>query len=112
MVAAVYAWAVTGLGILVASFVRTQIEALLITMILTMLPAWLFSGFFSPVANLSGAAWAISVTFPTTYFLHACVAVVTKGLSWGSIGRDALALSFFAVVLNLISLALMREQAP
>ncbi len=109
--AVLYACALTGLGVLVASFVSSQIEALMITMILTMLPAWVFSGVFAPVASMPGVARVISVSFPTTYFLHACVAVLTKGLGWNALAGDALALAAFAVGFDLLAWLLLREQA-
>jgi ribosome-dependent ATPase len=110
--ALLYAWALTGLGILVASFVGSQIQALLITMIVTMLPAWVLSGVFTPVTSMSGPAQAIAAAFPTTYFLDACVAVMTKGLGGGALAGDALALGAFALGFDLLALALLKEQAP
>lgn len=108
--ALLYSWALTGVGFLVASFVSTQIEALLITMILTMLPAWVFSGVFVPVDSMPGVARALAVSFPTTYFLNASVGVMTKGLSAGALVGNATALLGFGVGFDLVALVMLREQ--
>ena len=81
----------------------SHIQALLITMIVTMLPAWLFSRLFTPATSMFGPAQAIAAAFPTTYLLHACVAVMTKGLGGGALAEDALALGAFALGFDLVT---------
>lgn len=105
-----YAFASTGLGLLVSCFTRTQIAAIMITILLTLLPAFLYSGFFTPVSSLSAGARAIAVGFPTTYFLDVCVGTFTKGLGFATLWRDHAALAVFAVALDAGAVALLREQ--
>lgn len=110
LAALLYAFATTGIGLLVSCFTRTQIAAIMITILLTMLPAFLYSGFFNPVSSLTGGARAISVAFPTTYFLDVCVGTFTKGLGLSLLWPDVVMLAGFAVAFDLGAAALLPEQ--
>ena len=80
------------------------------TLILTLLPAFLYSGFFTPIASLSGAAKVVAVSFPAGYFVDIAVGTFTKGLTIAELWPSFVALAAFAVVLDGAALALLREQ--
>ena len=65
--AALYAGAATGFGLLVSSFVRSQVAAIFATGILAVLPAVEFSGMLTPVSSLrpAGARWELCSRAPT-----------------------------------------------
>lgn len=109
--AALYVTGTTGIGLLVSCFTRTQIAALMVTLLLTLIPAFLYSGFFTPVTSLSGGAWILARAFPATYFLEIAVGTFTKGLGFASLWHDFLWLGGFAVLFDGLSLALLRDQA-
>ena len=54
----------TGIGLVVSLFVRTQMAALVITIIIAMIPTILFSGLLVPVSSLSPGAQAQAHFFP------------------------------------------------
>lgn len=108
--AVLYVAATTGIGLLVSCFTRTQIAALMVTILLTLLPAFLYSGFFTPVASLSGGALVLARAFPTTYFLEISVGTFTKGLGLARLWPSCLWLAGFALLFDAASLALLREQ--
>ena len=108
--AAVYAFATTGFGLLVSSFVRSQIAALLATTILTMTPAINFSGLLVPVSSLTGASAVMSRLFPIAEFLQTSVGAFTKGLSASELYRNGLGLMAFVIIYWIVSAALMRDQ--
>ena len=66
--AALYAGAATGFGLLVSSFVRSQVAAIFATGVLSAVPAVEFSGMYTPVSSLSGGGRAMGALFPSTYF--------------------------------------------
>ena len=108
--AVLYTSATTAFGLVISSFTRTQIAALMVTLILTLLPAFLYSGFFTPIASLSGAAKAVAVSFPAGYFVNIAVGTFTKGLTIAELWPSFVALAGFAVALDGAALALLREQ--
>jgi ribosome-dependent ATPase len=100
----------TAYGMLISTFASTQIAALFGTAILTVLPATQFSGMMVPVSALSGTAQIMGRAFPMTYFVPVSLGVFTKGLRFGDLSPDLIALAVFIPVLTTISLLLLRKQ--
>ncbi len=100
----------TAYGMLISTFASTQIAALFGTAIFTVLPATQFSGMMVPVSALSGTAQIMGRAFPMTYFVPVSLGVFTKGLRFGDLSPDLIALAVFIPVLTTISLLLLRKQ--
>ena len=100
----------TAYGMLISAFASTQIAALFGTAILTVLPATQFSGMMVPVSALSGTAQIMGRAFPMTYFVPVSLGAFTKGLGFGDLRPDLIALAVFIPVLTTISLLLLRKQ--
>jgi ribosome-dependent ATPase len=108
--AALYVVATTGFGLLVSTFVKTQVAAIFAASILSMLPAVQFSGLFTPIASLSGGAKAMGRIFPTTYFQQISVGCFTKALGFEDLAASFLALAAFVLVCLAASLRLLKKQ--
>lgn len=108
--AAVYLFATTALGLLLSCASRTQISALLMTLIVTMLPAFLYSGLFTPTSSLSAGARLLAASFPATYFVEIVVGTFTKGLGFGELWPNFVWLALFAGVLGAASAWLFPAQ--
>jgi ribosome-dependent ATPase len=100
----------TGFGLLVSSFVRTQIAAIFAAAIATTVPAIQYSGYLLPVSSMSADAQLIGRVFPSTYFLHISVGSFTKALDWRSLVPDFAALAVIIVVLTLLSRTALKGQ--
>jgi ribosome-dependent ATPase len=105
-----YAFATTGIGMAVSSFTSSQVAAVFITAIVTMLPTLQFSGLMQPVSTLTGNAKLIGMIWPTTYYMHASVGAYTKGLHSSLILQDMLFLAACIPVLWGISWLGLRKQ--
>jgi len=108
--ALLYVICTTGFGLLISSFVRTQIAAIFATAILSVLPAIQFSGFLSPVASMSSDAQAIGRAFPGTYFQHISVGTFTKALGFAGVAGDLIALGVLIVAINALARAALKTQ--
>jgi ribosome-dependent ATPase len=106
----IYVTAVTGYGMLISAFARTQIAALFGTAILTVVPATQFSGMMTPVSSLALGAQLIGRAFPMTYFVPISVGTFTKGLGFSDLAANLFALMAFIPVFTLLSVALLRKQ--
>ena len=85
LAALIYVSATTGLGLLVSSFTKTQIAALVAAAIFTMLPTISFSGLNEPVSSLEGPGAMIGRFFPATYFLNISRGIFTKALEFSDL---------------------------
>ena len=106
----IYVTTMTGYGMLISAFTRTQIAALFGTAILTILPATQFAGMMTPVSSLGAGAQIIGRAFPMTYFVPISVGTFTKGLGFLDLGVDVAALAVFVPILTLLSVLLLRKQ--
>ncbi|MCE9630275.1 MAG: ribosome-associated ATPase/putative transporter RbbA [Planctomycetia bacterium] len=108
--ALLYVTATTAIGLVVASFTSSQVAAVFVTAIVTMLPTTQFSGLLQPVSTLQGNARVVGMLWPTTYFMHASVGAFTKGLDARLLVPDALALALFIPVLLGTAMAVLKRQ--
>lgn len=108
--ALLYVWATTGFGLLVSSFVNSQIAAIFATAILAMVPTMNFSGFMTPVSTLEGGASIMGQVFPALYFQQISVGSFTKSLGFAELWPNHLALVFFGLTFYGASTLLIRKQ--
>ncbi len=108
--AALYVFASTGFGLLVSSFVQTQVAGIFAAGILTMLPVVQFSGLLIPVSSLSGGARAMGHLFPSTYFQKVSLGAFTKALGIQDLMHNFLALALFVFMYLLLGRMLLRTQ--
>ncbi|MCQ0481695.1 ribosome-associated ATPase/putative transporter RbbA [Klebsiella pneumoniae] len=88
LAALLYVTIATGLGLLISTFMKSQIAAIFGTAIITLIPATQFSGMIDPVASLEGPGRWIGQIYPTSYFLTIARGTFSKALNisdlWGS----------------------------
>ena len=108
--AALFVFATTGLGLLMSTFMRTQIAAVFGTAIVSTIPTILFSGMLVPVSSLSGAARFMGYGFPSAWFNHVSVGTFTKGLQPVDLLLDYGVLAAFGLGFLLVGLVLLRNQ--
>jgi len=105
-----YVIATTGLGLMMSSFMKTQIAAIFGTAIITTAPAINFSGFFSPVASLTGGGQIFSQIFPSSYYQQISLGTFTKSLGFTELSYNFLVLILLIIVYLLFSLVLLKTQ--
>ena len=106
-----YIISATAFGLLISSFVRSQVAALFGTALLTILPAVQFSGLIDPVSSLQGAGRLIGEIFPTTHFVIISRGTFSKALEFGDLWASFIPLLISAPVLIGLTAALLRKQA-
>jgi|MDTG01.4.fsa_nt_gb ribosome-dependent ATPase len=108
--ALLYAMAATAFGLVVSTFVRSQIAAIFATAIIVMIPTVNFSGMMYPVSTLEGAAAITGKVFPALYFQQISAGVFNKGLNFTVLYPNHLILAGFCVLFLGIATALLRKQ--
>jgi ribosome-dependent ATPase len=107
-----YVTVATAMGLLISTFMRSQIAAIFGTAILTILPATQFSGMLDPVSSLEGAGALIGRIYPMTYYL-----IISRGIFSKALGFSDLRISFIPlllavpVLLALCTILLKKQEA-
>jgi ribosome-dependent ATPase len=102
----------TGFGLLASSFTNSQIAAMFVTMIGTIIPCVQFSGLLNPVSSLEGLGAFIGNIYPATHFL-----TISRGVFNKALDLPALASSFgplllaVPVILGAAVLFLKKQEA-
>jgi ABC-2 type transport system permease protein len=97
--------AMLGLGLLVSTLVRSQVQAMQLSFFL-ILPNILLSGFMFPREAMPRPAQWIGLALPLTYYLRVLRGILLKGLGAEYLLRDALVLVAFAI--GLVTLSVRR----
>jgi len=75
----------TGFGLFASTFTRSQIAAMFVTIIGTMIPAIQFAGMLNPVSSLEGLGAFIGRIYPASHFLAISRGVFNKTLDFASL---------------------------
>ena len=101
----------TGFGLLASTFTKSQIAALFVTMIGTIIPCVQFAGLLNPVSSLEGLGAFIGRIYPATHFL-----IISRGVFSKALGLTTLAPSFWPllaavpVILGLAIVLLKKQE--
>ena len=102
----------TGLGLLASTFTSSQIAAMFVTMIGTIIPCVQFSGLLNPVSSLEGVGALIGRIYPATHFL-----TISRGVFNKALGITTLYASFWPllmaipVILGMVIWLLKKQEA-
>nr|WP_297454201.1 ABC transporter permease [Persephonella sp.] len=66
----IYVLISVAIGLLVSVITRTQIVALIATIIITVIPGFLYSGILMPISSMTGEAYIEAHLFPVMYYNH------------------------------------------
>jgi ribosome-dependent ATPase len=100
----------TGFGLFISTFTRSQIAAIAVTLIGTMIPAIQFAGMIDPVSSLEGVGAIIGRIYPATHFL-----TISRGVFSKALGFSGLQASFWPLLLSVplilgLSIVLLKKQ--
>jgi len=105
-----YVIATTGLGLLMSSFMKTQIAAIFGTAIITTVPAISFAGLFAPVASLTPGAQVFANIFPSSYFQQISLGTFTKSLGFDGLMFNFAMIALLSFIYLMLGLTLLKTQ--
>ncbi|MCL5025415.1 MAG: ABC transporter permease [Chloroflexi bacterium] len=91
-----------GLGILISTISRTQMQAVQLAQF-TLLPSTFLSGFFYPVESMPALLQPLSYIVPLTYFMRITRGIILKGIGLEFLWPQVIPLMLFSLVLFWIS---------
>ena len=110
LAALVFVVSSTGIGLLASTFTRSQISAMFVTMIGTLIPSIQYAGLINPVSSLEGVGAFVGRIFPATHFLTISRGVFNKALDLGSLLPSFWPLLIAAPVIVGTAILLLRKQ--
>ena len=106
----VYVVCATAMGLVMSSFMKSQVAAVFGTAIVTLIPATQYSGFVTPASALQGFGAVIGAVYPTTHFLTISRGTFAKALGFGDLQTSFWPLLVAAPVLIVLCAALLKKQ--
>jgi ribosome-dependent ATPase len=100
----------TGFGLFASTFTRSQIAAMFVTIIGTIIPAVQFAGMLNPVSSLEGMGAVIGRVYPASHFLTICRGVFSKALGFSGLHASFWPLLLAVPVILGLSIVLLKKQ--
>lgn len=110
LAALLYVAIATGLGLLISTFMKSQIAAIFGTAIITLIPATQFSGMIDPVASLEGPGRWIGQIYPTSHFLTIARGTFSKALNLTDLWASFIPLLIAIPLVLGLSVWLLKKQ--
>ncbi len=111
LAALLYVTIATGMGLVLSTFMNSQIAAIFGTALLTLIPAVQYSGIIDPVSSLQGAGAFIGKIYPATHFVTISRGVFSKALGFTDLAGSFLPLLIAVPVLMALAIILLKKQA-
>lgn len=110
LAALLYVLATTAFGLVVSTFVRSQVAGIFAAGVLGILPVVQFSGLIEPVSSLAGAGRVIGQIHPASHFLTIARGTFSKGLGLTELAGAFVPLALAYPVLIGLGTLLLRKQ--
>jgi ABC-2 type transport system permease protein len=104
-----YVLVALGIGLLISSWVKNQLVASQLTMLVTFMPAFMLSGFLFDLRSMPTVVRLITYVLPARYYVALLQSVFLAGDVWSVIVPNTLVLAVMAALLALASGAVMRK---
>ncbi len=88
-----------GMGLFISTISDSQQVAFTISVLITMLPSFVLSGFVFPISNMPIPIQAVTYLMPTRYYLAALRGIMVKGAGFSSYAGEAAGLAIFAAII-------------
>jgi ABC-2 type transport system permease protein len=105
-----YVLVTVGIGVFVSTISRTQVAAVLLSLVLTLMPAMLFSGFLFPIATMPYVLQLYTYFFPARYFNEISRDLFQKGVGLEYIWLNTLLLLVYAGLLFVLASVRFRKK--
>jgi ABC-2 type transport system permease protein len=106
----VYVLTTVGIGLLVSTLTRTQVAAMLVALIVSLMPSFLFSGFLFPVFTMPFSMQLYSLLIPASYFMEVSRGIVLKGADLGTILPNLVVLTLYTLALFALASWRLRQK--
>lgn len=100
----------TCMGQFISAFTKTQIAAIFLAMISSIVPCVNYAGLINPINSLEGTGYVIAHVYPASYYLLICRGAFTKGLGFEELTVFYWPMLVAIVVIMCLSFLLLKKQ--
>ncbi|MCA8426164.1 ribosome-associated ATPase/putative transporter RbbA [Burkholderia seminalis] len=100
----------TGIGLFASTFTRSQIAAIFMTIVGTLIPVVQFSGLLTPLSSLEGSGKWVGTAYPATYMLAISRGVYNKALGLADLSSQFWPMLAAVPVIMVATGILLRKQ--
>jgi len=100
----------TGIGLFSSTLTKSQIAAMFMSIIITMIPAIQYAGMINPVSSLDGIGFYVGHIYPATYYINICRGVFNKALGFSSLYPYLFYILLSVPVVMTLSILLLKKQ--
>lgn len=97
-------------GFLISTATRTIVAAQIITLIVTTIPAFLYSGLLIPVSHLGPEGQFMARLYPSMYFMNVIHGVYLKKLGFVDLFREFISLGIYMLLIGFLSYQIFRKR--
>jgi ABC-2 type transport system permease protein len=108
--ATLYVVCTVSIGLLISTITRSQLAAMLFALQLTLMPAFLFSGFLFPLFTMPVLLQYYSKAFPAVYFVTLSRDVVMKGVGLSDVVAPLLVLAAYTLITFSVAALRLRKK--
>jgi drug efflux transport system permease protein len=109
-VSLLYVFCTVGLGLLVSTVTSRQVVAMLLALVLTLMPSFLFSGFLFPLFTMPYLMQWYAAIFPGKYFVALSRAIIMKGAGPADVWINAAMLLAYTLAVFGLAAARFRKK--
>jgi ABC-2 type transport system permease protein len=106
----IYVFCTVGLGLLISSITRSQLVAMLLSLLATLMPSFLFSGFLFPIFTMPMMLQLYTYLFPARYFIEISRGIAMKDVGLAVLWPQFLALLLYTVLVFVVTTRLFRKK--
>lgn len=100
----------TGMGLVVSVLVRTQVAAMVVSFVITVIPSILYSGVIVPISSLSDTAQIVAHSLPAMYYTEIVVGTFMKGVGLQELWWNVAVLAVYAIGLMSIGYSMFHKR--
>ncbi len=103
MMSLIYVLCTVSIGLFVSTITKTQLAAVLLSLIITLMPSFLFSGFLFPITSMPYMLQLYTFVFPARYFNDISRDIFLKGVGIEYLWSNMIALLIYTLLLFVIT---------
>jgi len=105
-----YVFCTVSLGLLISSVTRSQLVAMLLALLATLMPSFLFSGFLFPIFTMPAMLQMYTYLFPARYFIEIVRGIMMKGIGLEMLWPQFLMLVIYTATVFTATTLLFRKK--